>query len=370
MAIQETNLKKKLEKTSAIMLDEGKKKLDGKKKSRDAIKTNTSKEDSILADIELSLDMFAMDDSLGRGAYGTVMLASFVALNKYYAIKVMSKHELLQKHGVMHAFEERDVLQCLMGEPFIVQIRGTFQCPDNLYMVLDYCPGGELYTHVAKRQKLGNNTAKFYSAQILLALEAVHKNGYMYRDLKPENVVLDSKGNCTLVDFGFTKEQDESGRRYTSLGTPHYLAPEILDQHNKGGYTNAVDWWAFGCFIFELITGRGAFGAADDGKFEIYTRIMQRQISFPSGMDKDAKSLIKQLLEPDFNQRLSKAEAIKQHPWFQGLDWDDFKGKLIKPPYIPQLLFPGDKSHFDRFKVEEKKYPPLDKIKNASFKGF
>lgn len=179
-----------------------------------------------------------------------------------FALKILRKTEVVRLKQIDHVRHERRILQDVSGHPFITNLICSFSDQDSLYMLLDYVPGGELFTYLRKMKRFDESTAKFYSAEIVLVLEYLHeKQGRVaYRDLKPENLLLDKDGHIKLVDFGFAKrlsnEDGQAIETYTLCGTPEYLAPEVI--HNKG-HTTAVDWWALGILLYEFLTGYPPF---------------------------------------------------------------------------------------------------------------
>jgi protein kinase A len=180
-----------------------------------------------------------------------------------YALKILRKPEVIRLKQIDHVRHERAILQDVAGHPFITRLIASFSDHDSLYMLLDYVPGGELFTYLRKLRRFDEDVARFYAAEIVLVLEFLHEaqDGIAYRDLKPENLLLDKDGHIKLVDFGFAKRlgSPKAGHpveTYTLCGTPEYLAPEVIQ--NKG-HTSAVDWWALGILIFEFLTGYPPF---------------------------------------------------------------------------------------------------------------
>lgn len=179
-----------------------------------------------------------------------------------YALKILKKTEVIKLKQIDHVRNERAILADVAGYPFITNLLGSFSDNESLYMLLDYVPGGELFSYLRKYRRFDEQVARFYAAEIVLVLEFLHERqgGVAYRDLKPENLLLDQEGHIKLVDFGFAKrlgyKDDRPVETYTLCGTPEYLAPEVI--HNKG-HTTAVDWWALGILIYEFLTGYPPF---------------------------------------------------------------------------------------------------------------
>jgi len=238
---------------------------------------------------------------------------------------------------------------------------------------LDYVNGGELFFHLQKEKKFSEERVKFYSAEILLALEHLHENGIIYRDLKPENILITSDGHITLTDFGLCKEgiEREEDRTGTFCGTPEYLAPEVL----KGkGYGKAVDWWSYGSLIYEMLTGLPPFYSQDVQ--EMYRKIMTDKLKFPANMSDDSKALLEGLLQRDIGERLKDPNKIKEHPFFKTIDFTALYNKRIPPPFIPDVKGDHDVSQIDPMFVREtpnispSQPNNIDKADQSNFEGF
>ena len=265
---------------------------------------------------------------------------------------------------------ERKILGQL-NHPFIVQLFGTYQDEKRIHFVLEFVAGGELFSRLQRHECFNAETAKFYLCEVFLALSYIHEHGYVYRDLKPENVLLDEGGHCKLVDFGFTTRPDDAGVMRTQVGTPMYLSPEQLNSKFTKGYTKIVDWWAFACITYELMVGLTPF--CHDNKesaHAIYLRVLRGKVSFPSHFDKRAKDLVSQLLVADISKRMTEPAAVKAHEWFAGVDWKGVQQKRAVPPSKPTLKEPGDVHYFDEFEDRTLERKPLAKIDNSVFAGF
>jgi len=217
-------------------------------------------------------------------------------------------------------------------------------------MILDYVNGGELFWHLKKEGMFSEERSKFYAAEIASALFHLHENGIIYRDLKPENLLLDSDGHIVITDFGLSKEiKDEE--THTFCGTPEYLAPEVL----RGvGHSYAVDWWSLGTLVYEMITGLPPFYS--DDKPKMYSKILNDDLIFPQEMSEDACDFLIGLLEKDPEDRMTPPE-IQDHPWFKGFDWEALIQKRLKPPWKPCVKGPMDMSQIDPDILKE---PPFD----------
>ena len=215
---------------------------------------------------------------------------------KYYALKILKKSEVIYLKQVEHVKTEKKLLERI-DHPFIVNLLGAYQDSNNLYLMMEYIIGGEFFSHLRKAGRFPNDVSKFYAGQITLVFEYLHGKNILYRDLKPENLLLDREGNCKVTDFGFAKEVDY--RTWTLCGTPEYLAPEII---LSKGHGKAVDWWALGILMYEMLAGYPPF--YDEDPLGIYQKILEGKIKFPWHFDRHSKDLIKKLLTADLTKRL------------------------------------------------------------------
>merc|ERR1711937_507945 len=200
---------------------------------------------------------------------------------------MLKKAEVVRLQQVEHMLSEKAILE-ILDHPFIVQLGGSFHDRKFLYMLLEYVVGGEFFTHLRKAGRFDNSTAKFYAAQVAMIFDYLHRQNIIYRDLKPENLLLDNQGYIKITDFGFAKRV--AFKTYTLCGTPEYIAPEVL--LNKG-HGKGVDWWTLGILVYEMLAGQPPF--VDDDPMGIYQQILAGKISFPRFFDRSAKSLIKKL---------------------------------------------------------------------------
>ncbi|CDH55220.1 camp-dependent protein kinase 5 [Lichtheimia corymbifera JMRC:FSU:9682] len=301
----------------------------------------------------LQLSDFNLLRTLGTGSFGRVHLAQSRHNAGYYAIKVLKKTEVVRLKQVEHTNNEKHILEGV-ANPFLVNLWGTFQDDSNLYMVMDYVPGGELFSVLRKSKRFPDHVAKFYAAEVILALEYLHSRRIVYRDLKPENLLLDSNGHIRITDFGFAKLIPDNVT-WTLCGTPDYLAPEIIQSK---GYGKSVDWWSLGVLIYEMLAGYPPF--YDDDHLKLYEKIMHGKIRWPSYFDPNAKDLLARLLTSDLTRRYgnlkSGAEDVKRHPWFAAVDFDLVASRQIRAPYIPHIRGNGDTSHFDKYPEATERY--------------
>ncbi|KAG4084706.1 Pkinase-domain-containing protein [Neocallimastix lanati (nom. inval.)] len=283
--------------------------------------------------------------TLGTGTFGRVFLVKRRGTNNYYAMKAMKKTEVVRLKQVEHINSEKEIIS-KVHHPFIVNMFCTFQDVKYLYMIMEYIIGGELFLHLRRAGNFPPPQARFYAAEVILALEYLHSLDIVYRDLKPENILIDQTGHIKITDFGFAKKVES--RTWTLCGTPEYLAPEIIQSKGHG---KAVDWWALGILIYEMLLGYPPF--YDESPFGIYDKILQGVIMFPPYIDRVAKDLIERLLTEDITKRLGnlvgEAQDVKQHRWFKDINWQALYNKEIIPPFIPKCHAVNDTSNFERY---------------------
>jgi serine/threonine protein kinase len=294
------------------------------------------------------LDSFKMIRVIGKGSFGKVFLVKEIKTGTIYALKVLRKDNIVKRNQVEHTKTERSVLGYVQ-HPFIVGMNMAFQSKDKLYFVLDYCAGGELFFHLGKEGRFPEPRARFYASEIVLALSYVHSLDIIYRDLKPENVLLDAQGHIRLTDFGLSKEgiSNSSSGANSFCGTPEYLAPEIL---NRQGHGRAVDWWSLGALLYEMLTGLPPFYCQD--RERLFEKIRKSELNYPPTVSKSAVSLLKGLLTKDPSRRLGSGpndvEDIRIHEFFSAIEWEKlFRGE-VPPPWLPTITGILDTSQFDK----------------------
>ncbi|KEF60254.1 AGC/PKA protein kinase [Exophiala aquamarina CBS 119918] len=301
-----------------------------------------------------TLTDFTMQRTLGTGSFGRVHLVQSKHNQRFYAVKVLKKQQVVKMKQIEHTNDERKMLQ-RVKHPFLITLWGTFQDSRNLYMVMDFIEGGELFSLLRKSQRFPNPVAKFYAAEVTLALEYLHSQNIIYRDLKPENLLLDRHGHVKITDFGFAKEVPDI--TWTLCGTPDYLAPEVVASK---GYNKSVDWWSLGILIFEMLCGFTPFW--DGGSpVKIYENILKGRVKYPPYIHHDAQDLLVQLITSDLTKRLGNLHegpaAIKNHPWFAEVTWERLVKKDIDAPYVPPVKGgAGDASQFDKYPEETEEY--------------
>lgn len=308
---------------------------------------------------------FELIKTLGTGTFARVWLVRLQNArkedeNKVFALKILRKVDVIRLKQVEHVRNERNVLAKVAGHPFITTMVASFQSMDSLYMVLDYCPGGEVFSYLRRARRFNEPTSQFYAAEIVLILEFLHeREGVAYRDLKPENILIDAEGHLKLVDFGFAKKV-ENRETYTLCGTPEYLAPEVI---RNTGHGTAVDWWAFGILVYEFLVGQPPFW--DQNPMKIYEQIVEGHVRFPSAMSSDARDLISGLCTVDTSKRLGnisgRAQRVKDHPWFKNIDWDKLYNREVNGPIVPHLRGPADTRNFDEYEPESNTRDPYTK---------
>lgn len=314
---------------------------------------------------------------LGKGTFGQVYQVKGKKTNKIYAMKVLSKSVIIKKNEIAHTIGERNILVKTSQDnldnnsqgssshnlnnidvnfissnqnnkrcPFIVGLKFSFQTPTDLYLVIDFMAGGELFWHLQKAGRFSELRTKFYIAELVIALEYLHDNDIIYRDLKPENILLDSEGHIALCDFGLSKD-DLKERTKTFCGTTEYLAPELL--LDETGYTKMVDFWSLGVLIFEMCCGWSPFFAEDNQ--QMYQKIAFGKVKFPRDvLSPYGRSFVKGLLNRNPRHRLGAIDdgrELRKHPFLQDIDWDLLLEKKIQPPFKPIIQDDLDTSNFD-----------------------
>ncbi|XP_056349478.1 ribosomal protein S6 kinase alpha-5 isoform X2 [Oenanthe melanoleuca] len=319
---------------------------------------------------KVGIENFELLKVLGTGAYGKVFLVRKVSghdAGKLYAMKVLKKATIVQKAKTTeHTRTERQVLEHIRQSPFLVTLHYAFQTDTKLHLILDYINGGELFTHLSHRERFSENEVQIYIGEIVLALEHLHKLGIIYRDIKLENILLDSDGHVVLTDFGLSKEflSDENERAYSFCGTIEYMAPDIV-RGGDAGHDKAVDWWSVGVLMYELLTGASPFtvDGEKNSQAEISRRILKSEPPYPQEMSALSKDIIQRLLMKDPKKRLgcgpTDADEIKQHPFFQNMNWEDLAAKKIPAPFKPVIRDELDVSNFaEEFTEMDPTYSP------------
>jgi len=310
---------------------------------------------------------------LGMGAFGKVWLATSRDTKQPYALKTITKRQLIDAGQVKGVLREKQIMACI-EHPFILPLIGSFQDENCLYLLLPFGQGGELFNvvHTDQRDGLDNNASQFYGGCILEALGYLHARNIVYRDMKPENALIDKDGYCIMVDFGFAKIVVD--KTYTLCGTPEYLAPEII---MSKGHDKAVDYWSFGVLIYEMLVGQSPFYLYGTDQVSLFKRIVMVKYQCPAYVSDDAKDVIKKLLTRRQASRfgnLSRGHLdIKDHDWFKTLDFKKLNARKLTAPWKPKITNPMDARNFDDFsKVEREKHrgKPLNEKEQKLFAGF
>jgi len=319
---------------------------------------------------KVTVEDFTFLKVLGKGSFGKVVMVEKKNTGSIYAMKILRKDAIKKRNQKLHTKAERDILQN-MDSPFIVQMHYAFQSATKLYLIMDFMNGGELFFHLRKERKFNQSRARFYAAEIILALEHLHSKGVIYRDLKPENILMDSEGHIKICDFGLSKQGVEGEvKAYTFCGTPEYLAPEIL----KGiGHDKAVDYWSLGALLYEMLSGAPPFYSRD--RNQMFKNILEKPVEMKGYFSSEASSLLSALLVVQPAKRLSNPLEIKKHEFFRGVDWQKLAKKQLKPPFKPNVSNVKDLKYFDKMFTEESinETPMIKNMPGAAgntFQGF
>jgi serum/glucocorticoid-regulated kinase 2 len=286
---------------------------------------------------KLKIEDFELLKVVGKGSFGKVMQVRKKDTSRIYALKTIRKAHIISRSEVAHTLAERSVL-AQINNSFIVPLKFTFQSPEKLYFVLAFVNGGELFHHLQKEQRFDVNRSRFYTAELLCALECLHGFNVIYRDLKPENILLDYQGHIALCDFGLCKlDMKDEDRTNTFCGTPEYLAPELLMGQ---GYNKTVDWWTLGVLLYEMLTGLPPF--YDENTNEMYRKILSEPLHFPGHdvVPPAAKDLLTKLLNRNPEERLGAngSAEIKAHPFFHAIDWRKLLQRKYEPAFKPNVV--------------------------------
>lgn len=289
---------------------------------------------------KVTRDEFESLDVLGKGSFAQVVLAKRTTTGQYYAMKVVTKEGLINHKRVNDVFVERNVLT-RSNHPFLMKLYWTFQSEHRVYFVMDYMPGGDLESFIAKQpsNRLDMMTTRLYAAEIFLALTHIHKQKVIYRDLKPENILLSGDGHCVLSDFGLSKDllerkERDAQRTYSFVGSTFYVAPEVLLGTKYG---TAVDLWSFGVLLFRMIFGHPPFSGGSTT--DVFHKIVNAEPAFPPNSTKFVSSsaidLLQRLLIKDPAKRITEPE-VKSHEFWCGIDWNDIYSKEMSAPmWVP-----------------------------------
>nr|XP_050865856.1 serine/threonine-protein kinase N isoform X1 [Vespula vulgaris] len=326
----------------------------------------------------MTLDNFRLLSVLGRGHFGKVILSQYRNTGEYFAIKALKKGDIIARDEVESLLSEKRIFEVANAtrHPFLVNLFACFQTEAHVCFVMEYAAGGDLMMHI-HADVFGEPRAVFYSACVVLGLQYLHESRIIYRDLKLDNLLLDTEGYVKIADFGLCKEGMGYGDRTgTFCGTPEFLAPEVLTETS---YTRAVDWWGLGVLIFEMLVGESPFPGDDEE--EVFDSIVNDEVRYPRFLSLEAIAIMRRLLRKNPDRRLGSserdAEDVKKQAFFRHIAWDDLLLRRVKPPFVPVIHSVEDVSNFDEEFTSEKpqltppKDPrPLSDIEQSFFKDF
>jgi len=304
---------------------------------------------------EFGLNDLELLETIGTGTFSRIRLVRCLLDKKYYALKKMAKSAIVKHGQVVHVQNEVMILSHLRSK-LVVDMVAMFQDDNNLYICLEYVPGGELFSHLRKKEHFSNDEAKFYAVEVAAALNEMHSHDIVYRDLKPENLLLSKDGHIKIVDFGFAKVVPD--QTFTLCGTPEYLAPEVIDGN---GYGLAVDWWALGVLLHEMLYGFPPYYASNP--FKVYEKILSGTLMFPATplTGVSAQMAMRSFLTRDRKKRAGCGrggfKGITKLQYFKGTSWESAARLLLMPPAVPTVAIDGDTSNYDFFPEEALEEP-------------
>ena len=313
----------------------------------------------------ISLEDFEILKLIGRGSFAKVYLVRNNSNKKLYSMKKLDKPFLKKNKQEQHIINER-ILLSKMNNPFLVKLYCCFQDHEHLYFIMEFIQGGELFFHLRREIRFDDEKTSFYIAELILALNFLHKNKIIYRDIKPENILLELDGHIKLTDFGLSKIcSGKNEKVYTICGTPYYIAPEILQ---RKGYNNAVDWWSLGCLMYEMLFGKPLFNFQNAN---IDIKEYKKPIKLLNCFSEEAKDLISKLIEIDPKKRIGSGpngfEDLKKHEYFKNINWDDLENKKVKAPIELNVSDPTDLKYFDKIFTEESNITKeVDELNNTA----
>jgi serine/threonine protein kinase len=306
-------------------------------------------------DPNLSMATFESLAVIGRGLFGRVTLVRHRQTRELFALKSIHKSTMIRTHRIHTVLSERFILESLVASdcPFLVRMQFAFQSATNFYVGFEFAPGGDLASLFSRGRALPISDARIYVAELALAIDALHKCGIVYRDVKPENILIGADGHLRIGDFGLSKQIGIAGRTASFCGTLDFVAPEIVVGRPYGV---EVDWWGLGVLAYMLIFGESPF--FDPNRERMMRRIINERPVFPHDADPAAVTLIEKLLTKDPRARFGFDE-LKAHQFFHGISWDDVLAKRITPQFVPVRVDPAATMYFDEEFTQE---PPSDSL--------
>ncbi|EFA04087.1 cGMP-dependent protein kinase, isozyme 1-like Protein [Tribolium castaneum] len=319
-------------------------------------KSGPKRSESVREHQDIELKDLTILTTLGVGGFGRVELVQHKSKNLIFALKYLKKFDMVEQNQQEHVYNERNIqLEC--RSKFIVRLYRSYKDARYIYFLMESCLGGDLWTLLQrqKTRRFDEKDSRFIAGCVLEAFTYLHERDIVYRDLKPENLLIDEHGYIKLTDFGFAKRLGARGRTFTFAGTPEYVAPEIILSR---GHDKGVDYWAFGIFIFELLTGRTPFRTNDASHMRTYNKILTGidSVEFPSYVSSKARNIIEKLCRAIPSERLgcqrNGVKDIKSHRWFLGFDWVKLNEGKLTAPFKPKLKSSTDTRYFEQFKKD------------------
>ena len=316
--------------------------------------------------LSLKLTDYDIGDTIKLIPHGKIKTARSKRTNELIVIKILKKAEIIKSTQTEHIFNELNIMPYL-DHLFILKFVSFFQDVNYLYLAYEFLPGGDLFTKLKSDNKFTLEKSQFYIGQVIIALEYFHNHNIIYRNLKPENILINKNGYIKITDFELVKKIED--RTYTLCGTPGYMAPEII---LNTGYSMGVDWWAVGILLYEMICGVDPFD--DDSPMKIYENILEGKIKFSSDFDDKSKSLIKHLLERDVSKRYGNlkygVEDIKNHEFFNNLNWDKLLNQEIPAEFIPIIKDNNILKYYDFYPDNDEKVESVENEEDPFYNKF
>jgi len=318
---------------------------------------------------KLTFDDFTVLKTVGQGAYGKVFQVRCKRNNQIYAMKVLNKRFLLNEKAVQNTKAERDVM-IKAKHPFIIDMYCAIQTPERVGFIMKFINGGQLFFHLRNEVVFSEDKARFYTAELVLALEYLHLHDIVHRDLKPENILLSYSGHVVLTDFGFAKiDVNDQNKATTACGTHEYMSPEMIQEIEYGRET---DWWSVGVLLFDMLNGSPPFQHSNLQK--LHQLILTKSLKYPNYWHQNTINILKRLMERNSSKRI-KIKEIKAHKFFSHLGWEKLEKQSIQPPFVPNFTGNENLSQIDEMYTSIKNnefspVSPLSRSQNDQFKGF